>query len=78
LKIVIQNLLLNAAHAMQGQGHIRVTVTSFDSRCRIDIADSGPGIPPHVREKLFTPVFHDEVSRHRTRTVDGQALSGGA
>jgi two-component system sensor kinase FixL len=57
LKIVIQNLLLNAAHAMQGQGQIRVTVTSLDSRCRIDIADNGPGIPPHVREKLFTPFF---------------------
>jgi two-component system sensor kinase FixL len=57
LKIVIQNLLLNAAHAMQGQGQIRVTVTSLDRRCRIEIADSGPGIPPHVREKLFTPFF---------------------
>ena len=57
LKIVVQNLLLNAAHAMQGQGQIRVTVTSTDRACRIAIADSGPGIPPHVREKLFTPFF---------------------
>jgi two-component system sensor histidine kinase HydH len=57
LKIVIQNLLLNAAHAMQGQGQIRVTVTSLERRCRIDIADNGPGIPSHVREKLFTPFF---------------------
>jgi two-component system sensor kinase FixL len=57
MKIVIQNLLLNAAHATQGQGEIRVTVTSLDGRCRIDIADNGPGIPLHVREKLFTPFF---------------------
>ena len=57
LKIVIQNLLLNAAHAMQGQGRILVTVALVEGRCRMTIADSGPGIAPHVREKLFTPFF---------------------
>ena len=57
LKIVIQNLLLNAAHATQNHGRIRVTVSSFAGRCRIDIADNGPGIPPDVLEKLFTPFF---------------------
>jgi two-component system, LuxR family, sensor kinase FixL len=57
LKIVIQNLLLNAAHAMEGRGEIRVTVTPVDRVCRISVADTGPGIPRHVREKLFTPFF---------------------
>jgi two-component system sensor histidine kinase HydH len=57
LKIVIQNLLLNAAQAMPGGGEIRVTVTLADHTCRIEVADSGPGIPAHVREKLFTPFF---------------------
>jgi two-component system sensor kinase FixL len=57
LKIVIQNLLLNAAHALQGRGRIEVTVRAADGRCRIDVTDNGPGIPPHVREKLFTPFF---------------------
>jgi len=57
LKIVVQNLLLNAAHAMQGQGLIQVFVTSADGACQITIADQGPGIPPDVLEKLFTPFF---------------------
>ena len=57
LKIVLQNLLLNAAHALHGHGQIRVTVTAADGRCRIAVTDNGPGIPPHVREKLFTPFF---------------------
>jgi two-component system sensor kinase FixL len=57
LKIVIQNLLLNSAHALQGRGTIRVTVTSTDRGCRIEVADNGPGIPPEVRAKLFTPFF---------------------
>jgi two-component system, LuxR family, sensor kinase FixL len=57
LTIVLQNLLLNAAQAMPGGGEIRVTVTSADRTCRIEVADSGPGMPAHVREKLFTPFF---------------------
>jgi two-component system sensor kinase FixL len=57
LKIVLQNLLLNGAHAMQGQGLIQVVVTSADGLCQIAIADEGPGIPAEVLDKLFTPFF---------------------
>jgi two-component system, LuxR family, sensor kinase FixL len=57
LKIVIQNLLLNAAHAMQGRGAIDVSVSSSDGFCVVTMADAGPGIPPEVRAKLFTPFF---------------------
>jgi len=57
LTIVVQNLLLNGAHAMQGQGLIHVSVTSADGGCQITIADQGPGIAPEVLGKLFTPFF---------------------
>jgi len=57
LKIVVQNLLLNAAHAIQGQGLIEVSVLPTEGACQITIADHGPGIPPDVLEKLFTPFF---------------------
>jgi two-component system, LuxR family, sensor kinase FixL len=57
LKIVFQNLLLNSAHAMQGTGRIQVTVDTADSRCRIAFADTGPGIPPDIRERIFTAFF---------------------
>lgn len=57
LKIVFVNLLVNGAHAMQGQGVIRVSVSSVDSRCQIAFRDSGPGIPPDIRERIFTPFF---------------------
>lgn len=57
LKIVAQNLLINAAHAMQGRGLIRVLVTETEAGCQIVVADEGPGIAPEVREKLFTPFF---------------------
>jgi two-component system sensor kinase FixL len=55
LKIVFVNLLINGAQAMQGQGVISVVIAAEDGACRIVIADSGPGIPAEIREKLFTP-----------------------
>lgn len=57
LKIVFMNLLMNAAHAMQARGVIRVAVTPLDGSCRIVFEDAGPGIPLDVREKIFTPFF---------------------
>ncbi len=57
LKLILQNLLLNAVHAMQGKGTVRISVAASPETCAITIADSGPGIPPEVREKLFTPFF---------------------
>jgi PAS domain S-box-containing protein len=57
LKIVFQNLLINGAHAMQGNGRIRVSVTAGDSMCSVVVSDAGPGIPPEIREKMFTPFF---------------------
>jgi two-component system sensor kinase FixL len=55
LKIVVQNLILNAVHATEGRGVIRVAAVVTDGGCEITVADNGPGIPPDVREKLFTP-----------------------
>jgi signal transduction histidine kinase len=57
LKLVIQNVMLNAVQAMLGRGRIHVAVTPANGRCRIEISDSGPGISPTIREKLFTPFF---------------------
>ena len=56
LRIVFQNLLLNAAQAMQGHGRIRVTVTAIEATCHVAFIN-GPGIPTEIREKIFTPFF---------------------
>jgi two-component system sensor kinase FixL len=57
LKVVFQNLLLNAAQAMHGRGEIAIWLQTVDKHAHIDIRDRGPGIPPEVRDKLFTPFF---------------------
>ena len=57
LKLIFQNLLLNAVHAIGGPGAIHVSVECRGSICRIAIRDTGPGIPAEIQAKLFTPFF---------------------
>jgi len=57
LTIVFVNLLVNGAHAMEGQGVIRVSVTPDNGVCEVAFKDDGPGIPADIRERIFTPFF---------------------
>jgi signal transduction histidine kinase len=57
LKIVFVNLLTNASQAMQGRGAIRVSLRASNGMSEAVVQDSGPGIPPNLRDKIFTPFF---------------------
>ncbi len=57
LQRLFLNLLLNAAHAMDGRGTIRIDVTRHDESCLVRISDTGPGIPADVRHRIFEPFF---------------------
>lgn len=54
---VLLNLLKNATEAMRGKGHILVTLTRRRERLLVEVADSGPGLPPDVLDKVFDPFF---------------------
>jgi len=59
---VFTNLFMNAYEAMEtGGGNLRVAIVPSDSNGRqgveIEIADSGPGIPPELRQQIFNPFF---------------------
>jgi len=55
LKIVFLNLFINSAQAMKGRGDITVGVSTGRGMCQVVITDTGPGIPPEIRTRLFTP-----------------------
>jgi two-component system nitrogen regulation sensor histidine kinase NtrY len=59
MKRALINLIENAIEAMDGQGCVEI-VTSLDARqqrVRIEVRDTGAGIPHQNRDKLFLPYF---------------------
>jgi hypothetical protein len=57
LRQAILNVVLNAIDAMDGQGRLGLTVESRDGKCMLTIADSGPGIPESIRDRIFDLYF---------------------
>lgn len=58
MRQAIRNLIGNAVEVMPEGGALRIATGLIDNAwVRIDIADSGPGIPPDVLEKIFNPFF---------------------
>lgn len=56
---VLTNLIQNAIEAVaeDGSGRVWVTGRRVNSRVMVSVRDNGPGIPPEVRERIFTPFF---------------------
>jgi signal transduction histidine kinase len=64
LNQVFLNVIVNAAHAIGdvvgqggGKGTIRITTSQEGDLVRIDIADTGAGIPEAIRPRIFDPFF---------------------
>jgi signal transduction histidine kinase len=62
---VFTNLLINAYEAMHGSGRVMIRATTLrledggDGReaVRVEIKDDGPGMPPDVADRIFSPFF---------------------
>ncbi len=54
---VFLNLLTNAVQAIEGEGEIGVKTECSGDRVVVEIADSGPGIPEHLLQRVFEPFF---------------------
>jgi signal transduction histidine kinase len=56
LQQVLVNLLVNAIHAMAHGGTLQLSTRDTGSNgLEIEVADSGPGLPPELLSKLFEP-----------------------
>jgi len=95
---VLLNLVENARDAIAGKdgGTIVVTTRRGDAGDRVEliVEDNGPGVPPELRDRVFTPYFttkqgrggtglglaivHRIISDHGGRVVIGAVPTGGA
>jgi signal transduction histidine kinase len=69
LRQLFTNLLTNAFEAMSGRGHVRLEATELPEEepsssgeglgpmVQVDVTDSGPGVPPDVMDRIFSPFF---------------------
>jgi len=63
LQQVMLNLILNARRAMNHGGQLRITGKQEGVHVRMQVSDTGPGIPAEIRDRLFEPFV--------TRQADG-------
>jgi len=57
LNQAIMNLVANAIDAIQGPGTLCISTRADGGEYEIVVADTGHGIPPHLRERVLEPFF---------------------
>ncbi|MBG0790172.1 MAG: HAMP domain-containing histidine kinase [Desulfovibrionaceae bacterium] len=54
---VLVNLMVNAIHAMDGGGEITIEGVVGEDEFTFLVSDTGQGIPPRIRERIFDPFY---------------------
>jgi len=54
---VLENLMRNALDAMEAEGKITIEVLNEPQVVKINVTDTGKGIPKHIINKIFSPGF---------------------
>ncbi len=62
LRQALLNVAQNAVQAMPNGGRLTVRARQDEGALRIEVADTGPGVPPELREKIFEPFFSTRAS----------------
>lgn len=57
LRQIFANLLQNAVHAASPRGEVRVRGRREDGRVALEVTDTGPGVDPATRRRLFEPLI---------------------
>ncbi|MCO5976369.1 PAS domain S-box protein [Ideonella oryzae] len=71
LKQVLLNLMSNAVKYNRDAGQVWVTVQTASARVHVTVSDTGPGIPPEYRARLFQPFSRLRLEK---QTVEGHGM----
>jgi signal transduction histidine kinase len=75
LEIVLTNLVGNALKFTPDGGRITVRVRKLETTCRIEVEDTGPGIPEPEIARIFDRFYQVEGSERRRQGGAGIGLS---
>lgn len=75
LRQALVNLIDNAVKYSPRDGNIRVRVSASNGEARVDVQDSGPGIAPEHRSKVFERFYRLDKARSREAGGTGLGLS---
>ncbi len=62
IRRVLSNLIRNAIEAMETGGTLTVSTALIDEKVQIDVADTGPGIAEHEKERVFEPFYTSKTT----------------
>lgn len=66
IRQAVLNLMINAAQAMSGKGRLSVRIgldaEGASTTARVDVSDTGPGVPQEVASRLFDPFVTTKAS----------------
>jgi heavy metal sensor kinase len=72
LRQALVNLIDNAVKYSPVKGGIRIRVTDNEQYAYVEVQDSGPGIPPEHRDRIFERFYR--IDKARTRAGGGTGL----
>ena len=75
IRRVIANLLGNALKFTPESGKITLTVSPAEGAARVEVADTGPGIPPEFLDRVFDKFVQAAEGRARKRYSTGLGLT---
>jgi two-component system sensor histidine kinase CpxA len=71
----VANLVRNAARYAGPTGSVQITAASEGDRLRLEVADSGPGVPEGELQRIFDPFYRLEASHSRDTGGAGLGLA---
>lgn len=75
LAAIIRNLVNNALKAAGAQGQVTLTVRREPGNALLEVADSGPGVPPRDRELIFERLVRLDTGRDTDTGGSGLGLA---
>lgn len=57
IRQALRNVVINASEAMPEGGKLAIRCFASTEATVIEVTDTGPGIPPEIRQRIFEPLF---------------------